>query len=90
MFKCALVGGLNEESSTNNVFAVTVRGAVLWINLREAEEAVNEDSWDRSRESEGAIVVTDSSEFDIITLPAWYNNSSLNSGSDPHDKLSDN
>lgn len=61
MFMCALVGGLNEESSTNSVFAAAVRGAVLWINLSEAEEAVKDDSCDRSRESEGAIVVTNSS-----------------------------
>jgi len=72
MFKCALVGGLKEESSTNKVFAAAVRGAVRWINLSEAEEAAKDDSCDRSRESEGSMVVTNSSEFDIITILCQY------------------
>ncbi|CUS14667.1 unnamed protein product [Tuber aestivum] len=68
MFRCAFVGGLNEESSTSSVPAAAVKGAVLWINPSEAEEAIKEDSWDRSRESERAIAVTGSPAIDMVAL----------------------
>jgi hypothetical protein len=72
MLKCALVGGLKDESNMNSVFAGEVTDAVLRTRRNEALEATKDDRAVRREGRDAIISVTISGIVDLLFLIYLY------------------